>query len=199
MASPRWVPDDAFIHAGDIGQPAEGHGQIQFIGDDLQDAADACFAQGAQAVQIGAADHGAAGAQRKSLEDVLARADTAIQPDFDVVADGVDDGRQGLDTAGRAVELAAAVIGHDQGVGATGYGQACIGRFHDALKYQLAAPARLDPRYVVPVEGGVELAGRPLPQILHVGGTFGMTDDVSEVAASGPQHTQAPARLAQHV
>ncbi len=51
----------------------------------------AFFAHGTEAVEEGTADIGALGAERHGLQHVLARADAAVEIDFDLVSDGIDD------------------------------------------------------------------------------------------------------------
>jgi hypothetical protein len=83
----------------------------------------AFLAHRAQAVQHGAADVGALGAERHGLQHVLAGADAAVHVHLDAVAHRVDDLGQRGDGGGRAIELAAAVVGDDQRVGAGVGGQ----------------------------------------------------------------------------
>ena len=66
----------------------EGHGNIHFFIEDLQRAGNAFFAVSAQAIQEGAADLGAAGAQSPGFEYVLTAADAAVEPHFNVAAHG---------------------------------------------------------------------------------------------------------------
>ena len=73
----------------------------------------ACAA-GAEAVQIGTADHAGARAERERAHHVLARADAAVEHDLDLGPDGVDDPGQRRDRGHGAVELPAAVIGDDE-------------------------------------------------------------------------------------
>ena len=84
----------------------------------LERLGDAGLAHGGEAVEIGAADQAAARAERQRLQHVLPGAHAAVEQYLDAVADGIGDARQRRDGRGRAVELAAAVIGHHDGVGA---------------------------------------------------------------------------------
>ena len=61
---------------------------------------------------------GAVSAEADRLEHVLTGADAAVEMHLDVAADRIDDLRQGADRRTRAVELAPAVIGDDDRVGA---------------------------------------------------------------------------------
>jgi peptidoglycan/LPS O-acetylase OafA/YrhL len=67
----------------DVGAAAEGHRQVQLVADDLQRLGPRLPAHRAQAVQHGAADVGALGAQRHRLEHVLAGADAAVHVHLD--------------------------------------------------------------------------------------------------------------------
>src|SRR5690348_12019773 len=103
-------PQDRLIHIADVGAAAHRHRHIQFVANDVQAAGDARFAESAQAIQEGSADQGAPRAECDRFQHVLPRADAAVHPDLDPRADRIDDGRQCLDRAGSAVELAPAVI-----------------------------------------------------------------------------------------
>ena len=174
---------------------AEGHGGVEFLVDDLQGLGDAGFAHGAQAVEEGAAYHGAARAQGPSLEHVLAGADAAVHPHFDLVAHRIHNRRQRGDGGRRAVELAAAVVAHHDGVGAGGHGQARVFGIDNAFEDQLAAPALLHPGNVSPGQARVELAGGPVRERAHVFHALHMADDITELPALGTQHFPAPGRL----
>jgi len=56
------------------------------------------------------------------------------------------------------------MVADDQRIGAGVGGQPRILGIENALEYQLAAPAPLDPFDVAPVQPRVELAGGPLGQ-----------------------------------
>ena len=63
----------------DIPFPTQGHGDIQFISNDVQYFGHACLATGAQTVQVWTADIDAFGAECDRLEHVLTRADAAVE------------------------------------------------------------------------------------------------------------------------
>ena len=77
----------------------------------------ACAA-GAEPVDVGAADQAGARAERQRAHHVRAGADAAVEHHLDLGADRVGDRRQRRDRRRRAVELAAAVVGHHDRVGA---------------------------------------------------------------------------------
>ncbi len=143
------------LHAG------ERHGDIQFLGDDFDRPGDARLAAGAQTEDVGAADEAAFGAERQRAHHVLARADAAIEHEFDLRAHCIGNFGQHRDRRRRAVELPAAVIGDDDG-GGTGAGRD-PGIFHIeyALDDQLAGPQAADPLDILPAESGIELRRGP--------------------------------------
>ena len=70
---------------------------LSSLRDDVDRLGDAGLAAGAEAIGIGAADHAGFGAERERAHHVLAGADAAVEHDFHLRADGVDDLRQHLD------------------------------------------------------------------------------------------------------
>ena len=91
--------------------PSEAHGPDEVGGEPVEDAVDAALAGGAEAVEVGAAGHGRGGAGGDGLDDVAAAPDAAVADDLDAAADGVGDRGDERERGGRAVELAAAVVG----------------------------------------------------------------------------------------
>src|SRR5664279_2887106 len=110
--------EGAEIDLVDVGVAAEGHRQLELVGEHLEAARDALLAHRAEPVDEGATDHRPARAERPGLQDVLPRADAAVHPDLDLRADRVGDRRQCADARRRAVELATAVVGDDDRIGA---------------------------------------------------------------------------------
>ena len=98
-------------HGADVGMAAEGHGGVEFLGEDFEATGHARFAESTQAVEMRAADHRATCAEGDGLEHVLTAANAAVQPEFDLIADGVRNGGQHFDGRQCAVQLAATVIG----------------------------------------------------------------------------------------
>ena len=78
------------LDALDAGQR---HRHVEFLADDLDRPGDAGLAAGAQAVDIGAADQAAFGAERQRAHHVLAGADAAVEQDLDLRAHRVGDAR----------------------------------------------------------------------------------------------------------
>ena len=170
----------------------EGHGDVHFVVEDFQRAGDTCFAVGAEAVDVGAADEYAACTQCQGAQDVLAAADAAVHPHFDIVSDGGNDTGQGADGGGGAVELAAAVVGYHDGGRAAFHGGFGVFRLHNAFDDEFAAPFVFDAGHVVPAQAGVELFGRPGGEGAHVAHAFNVAFDVAEAAPLGVEHAQAP-------
>jgi hypothetical protein len=88
------LQQDIAVDILDIALAAECHGDVEFLLDYFQHPRDAGLAAGAEAVEEGPADIGALGAIGDRLQHVLARADAAVDMDFDLVADRVDHLRQ---------------------------------------------------------------------------------------------------------
>ena len=137
--------------------------------------------------------------ERAGLEHVLATADAAIHVNLDFLTDRRDDGRQSADAAVSAVELAPAMVRHNQCIGTGADRKACVFSILDSLEYQLTAPALLDPCHVVPVQRRVQLAGDPLRNRSHVLDARYMADDVAKAAPGGAQHAHAPAPLGRQI
>lgn len=144
--------------------PQKAMVRSRLAGYDLQRPRHSGLPQRAQPVEIGTADHGPARTEGDGLEHVLPGTDAAVEPDLDALAHRLDDRRQRADGRGRAVQLASAMVADDQRIGAGVGGQPRILGIENALEYQLAAPAPLDPFDVAPVQPRVELAGGPLGQ-----------------------------------
>ncbi len=117
----------------------------------------ALLAHGAEAIEERPADIGAARTERHGFQHILTGADAAIQMHLDAVGDSIDDPRQHADRGGGAIELAAAVVGHDDGVGPGIDGLFRILDIEDALDDQRAAPLFLDPGDILPRQLRIEL------------------------------------------
>src|SRR5262245_27778917 len=182
-----------------IAQTAERHGDIEFLADDVEGFGHTGLAQRAEAVDVGAADEDAFGAQRQSLDDVLSGANSTVHQDLDPAPHAAGDLRQCRYGRGGAVELAAAVVGDDDGIGTTADRKLGILRVEDALEDELAAPALLDAFDVVPIEAWVKLFGGPGGERTRVLNALGVADNVAEGAPLGAEHAQPPARFAGNI
>src|SRR4051812_38113423 len=132
------------------------HGARDLALEDRRGAVHAAFTAGHQAVQVGPADQGRAGPEGYRRDDVAAGEDAAVDVHLGAVAHRVDDTGQHLERRGRAVELAATVVGHDDGVGTGVDDGARVGDGLDPLDHQGSGPRGPDPRQVVEPRGGVE-------------------------------------------
>ena len=98
--------------------PREAHGQVE-VGDEvLQDVMDAVGAAQRQAVDERPAHEAGVGAERQRLVDIRPAPDPGVEGDGRLVADRLDDSRQRLQGGDGAVDLAAAVGGDADAVGA---------------------------------------------------------------------------------
>ena len=122
----------------------------------LAGALDAALAARHEPVEVGPADQDGAGAQRDRRDDVRAAQDAAVDVDLGAVADRRDDRRQLLERGRRPVELAAAVVGDDDRVGAgVDDGARVVDRL-DALDDDRAVPRLAQPGEVGDRDGRVE-------------------------------------------
>ncbi len=97
-------------------------------------------AGGAESVGVGAPDEHGARTQTERFDDVAAAADSAVQKDLRASADGVDDLGQCAQRRSDRVELPAAVIGDDDGIGAGVNGAARVLRGQNAFDDDRAVP-----------------------------------------------------------
>ena len=119
------------------------------------------LAHGAKAVQKSATNVRALCAQCASLQHILTAANATIHVNFNLFAHGIHNGGQGLNAALSAVELTAAVVAHNHGIGTTFNSQASIFNILNAFQNDFAAPAFLDPLHITPVEARIKLLGCP--------------------------------------
>jgi len=97
------------VHAGCAGQ---SHTDAQLVAHDLDRAGNTRLPAGAETVNVSAAAHARTRAERERAGEILARTDAAIEHDLDVGTERLDDRRQHGNRGRRAIELAAAMIGH---------------------------------------------------------------------------------------
>src|SRR5688572_23559093 len=138
-------------------------------------------------------------AERQGTEDVLPRADAAVEMDLDAVTGRIGNRGQLADGRGRPVELAATMVGNDDRLGAGACRDTGVVGIHDALEDELAPPIAADPLDVAPRELEVELARDPLGHGAQIVGPPRVADEVAEPAAASSQHAEAPARPHQHL
>src|SRR5687768_14878452 len=76
------------------------------------------FAGDGEAPELRPADEAGLGAERERLDDIAAAAHAAVDEDRDAPFDGRDNVGQSVDRRRRTVELAAAMVRHDEPVNA---------------------------------------------------------------------------------
>src|SRR6267378_4311817 len=198
-ASRSSAPQDRRTRVLDVAQSAQRHRHVELAADDFQHARHAFLSHRAQAIEKGAADEGAARAERKRLEHVLAGADAAVEQHLDAAAHRFDHLGQRADRGRGAVELPAAMVGDHDRVGAARGGDLRVLGVEDAFQDQLAAPPVLHPLDVLPAERGVELAGDPLRKRGQAAGVRDAAFEIAERLAFSPQDIQCPGWFCQHI
>src|SRR6185312_1716937 len=177
----------------DVALAAQRQRGVQFLANNFQRLGHAGLAVRAKAIEEGPADIDALGAEAQRAQHVLSRADAAVHVDLDLVADRVGDLFQYRDGGRRAVKLASAMVGDDDGVRAGVRRHDGVFLVEDTFQDQLATPALLDPLDILPRKLLVELLVGPCGERSEVADALGMADDVAEGAALGAGHFQAPA------
>ena len=185
--------DDAAVELVDGGDAEERHAAAGFVAEDAEGVIDAGFTGSGEAVEVGAADHAGVCAEGKRFDDVCAAADAAVEDDFGPAADGVDDGGQGVDRGGCLVELAAAVVGDDDGADAHVDGADGVVGVEDPFDGEGAVPGFDHPFEVGPGDCGVELVVDVVAEgddVVAVG--HAAADDVGEGGFGICEVTQPP-------
>ena len=150
--------------AGDVGGAGQAHDHLQLVLEHVDHAHDAVLAVGGQGVEHRPAHAHGLGAQGHGLEDVAAAAHAAVDEDSEVLLggalrpDSLHDLRQHLDARTAGVQLAATVVGEHAAGQATLVGHHGVLRALDALQQHLHLGDALEPRHVLPVEAGVDVA-----------------------------------------
>jgi hypothetical protein len=103
-----------------------------------------------QAIEKGPSGKACLGAERERAHHVEAAANSAVDHDGRARTDRRDDRGQHIDRGGRAVEMAAAMIGHDDAVGAQRDGALGVGGMQDAFDHEGALPALAQARQLLP-------------------------------------------------
>src|SRR6476620_11103245 len=78
--------DHPAVDVADAPHPAEGHGHVKLLRQNVDRCGDAGFPAGAEAVNVGTSDQAAARPARERAQHILARADAAVEHDLDLVA-----------------------------------------------------------------------------------------------------------------
>ena len=148
---------------------------------------DAGFAGDRQAPELRPADEGRRGAEGERLDHVGAAADAAVDEHRHPAADRLDHGRERLNRGEGAVELAAAVVRHDEPVDASLDRHACLGRAEDAFEDQRPLPEVAQHVDVGPAHRRVEERGHAAGEPAHVDLLAG-----AEIVAEGDRADVAP-------
>ena len=91
----------------------KGHRELQLVAEHREHTRDARFAVSGKPPQIRAADQDRASAERDRLQHVDSTTHASINQHRDASGNAIRNVRQGIDRGDRAVQLAAAVVGHD--------------------------------------------------------------------------------------
>src|SRR5579863_8565891 len=103
------------VEGGDGGAAEKAEGAFDVGAKDLDGVGDAGLAGGGHAVSISAADEDGALSEAEGFDDIAAATNAAVEEDFGLMADGGDNFRERAECGGDGVELAATVIGNDDG------------------------------------------------------------------------------------
>ena len=104
----------------DPSHPEQGHGRSDLPAKDLGSLGHPALPAGHQPVEVGPPDEGTAGAGRDRGDDVRAGEDAAVEVDLGAAPHRSRTAGSTSSGVGCAVELAAAVVGDDDRVGAGG-------------------------------------------------------------------------------
>src|SRR5208282_6070273 len=178
-----------FVDALDAGQR---HADAEFVAHDLDRAGDAGLSAGAEPIDIGAAAQTGARAERDRAHHVLAGTDAAVEQDLDRRSDRIDDRRQRRDRGRRAVELAPAMIRHDQRRRASLRRGPRILDIEDAFEDEFSGPNAGDPLDIFPAQRLVKLAGDPVRQRVDVLHAADMAGEIAEGPALGAGDAERP-------
>src|SRR5262249_4486686 len=189
------VQDRAAIDVGNPRDPDQGHGGIEFVAYDFDGARHARLAEGTETVNIGAAAHAGARAERPRPRDVLPRGDAAVEHPLERGAARGGNRGKGGDRRRRAVELGAAVIGHDQSRRSGLDRDAGVLDIENAFKDELAGPQALDPFDVLPAQTRIELLGDPFREHGDAAHAGIMPGNVAEGLALAAGDAERPCRF----
>src|SRR5262249_54870705 len=117
------LDEDVGAHLFHVAQAAQRHGDVEFLANDFQGFGNPGLAEGTKAVNVCSTDEDAFGAERQGLDNVLPGPYSAIHQNLDPVTHRLGDGGQRRDRGGCTVELPAAMVRNDDGVGSAGDGK----------------------------------------------------------------------------
>ena len=176
MGCPGPVLRSDFVDAPDA---SERHGDPQLQVERVEQVGQPLPAGTGHRPDPGAADQHAPRAERERLEHVDPAANAPVHEHLEPVAHRGNDAGQLGDRGSDAVELAAAVIGHDHAIRSRIGGGARIVGLEHALDEELAVPETAQPLDVLPGDGRIELRVDPGLVRVQVGR---IGDDVRQAA-----------------
>ena len=112
------VEKDASVQPGDSVPAAERERAVDLAPEQLEHVEDAVLAGAGDAPEMRAPDQHRARAERQRLDDIDAAPEAAVDQHRRLALDRLDHSRQRADRGDRAVELAPAMVGDDDPVGA---------------------------------------------------------------------------------
>mmetsp|Transcript_109298 Transcript_109298/g.152872 ORF Transcript_109298/g.152872 Transcript_109298/m.152872 type:complete len:340 (-) Transcript_109298:640-1659(-) len=150
--------------AGDVRSAGQAHDHLQLILEHVDHADDAVLAVGGKGVQHGPAHTHSLCSQSNRLEDIATAAHATIDEDGEVLLggtlclDGFHDLRQDLDARAAGVQLTTTVVGeHATGKASLVSHDRVLGALH-TLQEHLHLGDALEPRHILPIEAGVNVA-----------------------------------------
>ncbi|RMP87692.1 hypothetical protein ALQ17_05283 [Pseudomonas fluorescens] len=154
------------------------------------------LAIGGQRVGGGAAQQARLGAQGEHAHHVQPGADAGVDQYGEVIAHCIGNRRQGFGGGQHAVQLAAAVIGDHDAIGAETHRVLGVLGVEDAFDDHRAFPELADPLQVFPADRRVEIVRQPADVVFQVGGFAQVFGDITQVMGTAHQpHIEGPLRL----
>ena len=179
-----WRASTSGPRSARVRPPGEGHRHVHLAQQAPQDVLDAGLPAEAEAVDVGPPVEDRGGAQRHGLDHVGAGAHARVEQDRDGAADRLEHPRQRVERRDGAVDLAAAVVGHDDAVHSGLHRGAGVVGVQDALEHDGQRGLVPQPGEVVPGQRRVAEDARPaehLVEVLGVGAQRGGEGRVGEV------------------
>src|SRR6202167_167521 len=204
----------ACVELGDPVPAAERERAVDLAPEEFERPEDAILTRAGDAPKLRAADQNRARAERQRLDDVDAPPEAAVDEHRRAAADRFDDAGQRANRGDRAVELAPAMVGDDDAIGAVFDRLARFARMQQALDQKRPAPlpaqafdiAPADIRVQLLVHEGDEGADRSALAVIdegrrgrlaHAHEPSGMTEKVEDAARTPAQReAHAVARIA---
>jgi hypothetical protein len=163
------------VEGGGGGAAEEDEGALNVGAEDIEGAGDAGLASGGQSIGVGATDEDGFGAEAEGFDDVGTATNATIHEDFDAAVDGGNNFGQSAERGGDAVELAASVIGDDEGGGAFVHGAAGIVSGEHTFDDDGAGPDFAEPAKILPSD---DRGGESGGDVDERHGTFARLDNI---------------------